>query len=316
MNAYKLLDIETNKVIVSRDVQFHEKIFPLATGSTQSREFQDFFADQVLPMPVFDHVSSSQPISPDPSNVVHTCSTRAAKKPSYLQDYHCALASHSSVEDSSPTSYPLSQFLDYRRLSLPFKAALLSVSSQYEPESYYQAFGHPAWEEAMSAELDALEANKTWSISKELYRYVLETTVYPREPEPLKELRDVTTGHPMSVMGTSLDAGQLMTMLLKLVDTKKTIEVGVFTGYSLLLTALTIPEDGLPVIKRAGVDHKIDFREAEALPVLDQLLKDVGGVVIYDNTLWGGTVAMPEEQTPEIFKSIRQVTLEFNKLLA
>lgn len=45
-------------------------------------------------------------------------------------------------------------------------------------------------------------------------------------------------------MATAPDAGQLMTMLLKLVDAKKTIEVGVFTGYSLLLTALTIPEDG------------------------------------------------------------------------
>ncbi|KAK1550376.1 hypothetical protein Q3G72_018160 [Acer saccharum] len=124
--------------------------------------------------------------------------------------------------------------------------------------------------------------------SEELYRYVLETGVYPREPEPLKELRDVTARHPMSVMGTAPDAGQLMTMLLKLVDAKKTIEVGVFTGYSLLLTALTIPEDGkiiaidlnrdsyeigLPVIKKTGVDHKIDFREAEALPVLDQLLQ-------------------------------------------
>ncbi|KAK4853005.1 hypothetical protein QYF36_002223 [Acer negundo] len=179
--------------------------------------------------------------------------------------------------------------------------------------------------------------------SEELYRYVLETSVYPREPEPLKELRDVTAGHPKSVMGTAPDA------------------VGVFTGYSLLLTALTIPEDGkiiaidlnrdsyevgLPVIKRAGVDHKIDFREAEALPVLDQLLQKenegsfdyafvdadkgnywnyherlmkllkVGGVVVYDNTLWGGSVAMPEKQTPEVFKSDRQATLEFNKLLA
>jgi hypothetical protein len=35
-----------------------------------------------------------------------------------------------------------------------------------------------------------------------------------------------------------------MGMLLKLVNAKKTIEVGVFAGYSLLLTALTIPDDG------------------------------------------------------------------------
>jgi caffeoyl-CoA O-methyltransferase len=45
-------------------------------------------------------------------------------------------------------------------------------------------------------------------------------------------------------MATAPDAAQLIAMLLKLVNPKKTIEVGVFTGYSLLLTALTIPEDG------------------------------------------------------------------------
>jgi caffeoyl-CoA O-methyltransferase len=45
-------------------------------------------------------------------------------------------------------------------------------------------------------------------------------------------------------MGTAPDAGQLMAVLLKLLNAKKTIEVGVFTGYSLLLTALTIPDDG------------------------------------------------------------------------
>lgn len=34
-------------------------------------------------------------------------------------------------------------------------------------------------------------------------------------------------------------------------------------------------EIGLPVIEKAGVAHKIDFREGPALPVLDQLLEDV-----------------------------------------
>lgn len=34
-------------------------------------------------------------------------------------------------------------------------------------------------------------------------------------------------------------------------------------------------ELGLPVIEKAGVAHKIDFREGPALPVLDQLLQDV-----------------------------------------
>ncbi|KAF5458910.1 hypothetical protein F2P56_022903 [Juglans regia] len=198
--------------------------------------------------------------------------------------------------------------------------------------------------------------------SEDLYRYILETSVYPREPEPLKELRHVTAGHPRARFATSPDAGQLVAMLLKLVNAKKTIEVGVFTGYSLLLTALTIPEDGkiiaidvnretfeigLPIIKKAGVADKIDFIESEAVPALDQLLQNpenegtfdfafvdadkgnnwnyhermmkllkVGGVAVYDNTLWLGTVIMSDELTPEHLKLGKQPIIEFNKLVA
>ncbi|MBA0597588.1 hypothetical protein Gorai_007391, partial [Gossypium raimondii] len=190
--------------------------------------------------------------------------------------------------------------------------------------------------------------------SGELYQYVLETNVYPREPELLKELRDMTATHPRAIMATAPDAGQLIAMLLKLTNAKRTIEVGVFTGYSLLLTAFTIPEDGkivaidmnreayeigLPVIRKAGVENKIEFIESEALPpgnengfdfafidadkinywkYHERLMKlvKVGGIVVYDNTLWAGSVAMPEECTPEILREGRERTLEFNKLLA
>jgi hypothetical protein len=34
-------------------------------------------------------------------------------------------------------------------------------------------------------------------------------------------------------------------------------------------------ELGLPVIQKAGVAHKIDFKEGPALPVLDQMIEDV-----------------------------------------
>lgn len=34
-------------------------------------------------------------------------------------------------------------------------------------------------------------------------------------------------------------------------------------------------ELGLPVIEKAGVAHKIDFRESQALPVLDELMQEV-----------------------------------------
>ncbi|KAI4377422.1 hypothetical protein MLD38_015048 [Melastoma candidum] len=205
-------------------------------------------------------------------------------------------------------------------------------------------------------------ANPKLLQSEDLSKYILHTVVYPREPEPLKELRCASAGHPFSFYGTDPDAGQLMAMLLKLIQAKRTIEVGVFTGYSLLLTALTIPDDGkitaidinkeayeigLPIIQKAGVEHKINFIHSPALPVLDNLLQDkenegsfdfayvdadkdnylnyherlvklvkIGGLLVYDNVLWGGFVAMPLETIPERKRKRTTATMEFNKTIA
>lgn len=198
--------------------------------------------------------------------------------------------------------------------------------------------------------------------SQELYQYILETSVYPREPAPLKEIRAITENHPYFFMGASPDSGQLIAMLLDMLNAKNTIELGVFTGYSLLLTALTIPDDGkilaidpnlesyemgLPIIQKAGVEHKIDFKYSLALPVLDKLLEDdnnkssfdfafvdadktnygnyherlmqlvrVGGLIVYDNTLWYGSVGMPEESVDKLMRPERSYLVELNKSLA
>nr|BAK74803.1 hypothetical protein [Cyclamen persicum x Cyclamen purpurascens] len=206
-----------------------------------------------------------------------------------------------------------------------------------------------------------IRPNKGVLQSEALYDYIVETSVYPRESKFLKENRDVTASHPWSGMSSNPDAAQLMGILLKLANAKKTIEVGVFTGYSLLLTALTIPNDGkilaidpdqeaydlgLPVIKRTGVEHKINFVAEAALPVLDKLLIDpenegsfdfafvdadkenylnyherllklvkLGGVIVYDNTLWFGTVALPEDSVKEGWRHGRKTALEVNKAL-
>lgn len=45
-------------------------------------------------------------------------------------------------------------------------------------------------------------------------------------------------------MSISVDEGQFLNMLLKLTRAKKTMEIGVYTGYSLLATALALPDDG------------------------------------------------------------------------
>ncbi|KAG0472221.1 hypothetical protein HPP92_016767 [Vanilla planifolia] len=199
--------------------------------------------------------------------------------------------------------------------------------------------------------------------SDALYQYILETSVYPREPVCLKELREITAKHPWNLMTTSADEGQFLGMLLKLINAKNTMEIGVFTGYSLLATALALPDDGkilamdinrenyelgLPLIQKAGVAHKIDFREGPALPVLDELMKDeskhgsfdfifvdadkdnylnyhqriidlvkVGGVIGYDNTLWNGAVVLPPDAPMRKYiRYYRDFVIELNKELA
>ncbi|XP_020080297.1 caffeoyl-CoA O-methyltransferase 5-like isoform X1 [Ananas comosus] len=204
---------------------------------------------------------------------------------------------------------------------------------------------------------------KTLLKSESLYHYILETSVDPREPECLRELRRISAAHPRGVMASAPDEVQFLGMLLKILNAKNTIEVGVFTGYSLLATALALPHDGkilaldtnresyelgLPVIHKAGVAHKIDFREGPALPLLDQLLADeknkgtldfafvdadksnylnyherlvelvrVGGVIAYDNTLWGGTVAAPPDAPlSEPDRMLSEITRAFNSTVA
>ncbi|XP_062195751.1 tricin synthase 1-like [Phragmites australis] len=184
-------------------------------------------------------------------------------------------------------------------------------------------------------------SNKTLLKSDALYQYVLDTSVLPHEPECMRELRLVTDKHKWGFMQSSPDEAQLLRMLIKLTGAKNTLEVGVFTGYSLLATALALPDDGKviaidvdrdcyevgrPFIEKVGVAHKVDFREGPALEHLDELLADeanlgrfdfafvdadkpnyvryheqllrlvrVGGTIVYDNTLWGGTVALPPD---------------------
>ncbi|CAJ2635385.1 caffeoyl-CoA O-methyltransferase 5-like [Trifolium pratense] len=206
-------------------------------------------------------------------------------------------------------------------------------------------------------------SHKTLLQSDALYQYILETSVFPREHPCLKELREMTNKHPRNLMATPADEGQLISMLIKLINAKNTMEIGVYTGYSLLSTALALPSDGkvlaldvnreyyelgLPIIEKAGVAHKIDFREGNALPLLDQLLQDennkgtfdfifvdadknnylnyhkrvidlvkVGGLIGYDNTLWSGSVAAPPD-TPMLnfVRELRDYVIELNKYLA
>lgn len=130
-------------------------------------------------------------------------------------------------------------------------------------------------------------SNKTLGLDDRLYEYLLSNSL--REPEILAELRQETASHSMSQMQIAPEQGQFMGVLVQLMGARKTLEVGVFTGYSALAVALALPSDGKVIAcdvseeytaiarrywEKAGVSDKIDLRIAPALDTLDQLLAE------------------------------------------
>ena len=127
-------------------------------------------------------------------------------------------------------------------------------------------------------------------LSETTYQYLL--SVSSRENDVLKRLRKETAALPNSSMQVSPDQGQFMALLVQLMGARKTLEVGVFTGYSSLSVALALPKDGKVIAcdvseewttiarrywKEAGVENKIALRLAPALETLEALITDGHG---------------------------------------
>jgi predicted O-methyltransferase YrrM len=120
-----------------------------------------------------------------------------------------------------------------------------------------------------------------------LYDYLLSVSV--REPEVMRDLRAETAKLAEAGMQIGAEQGQFMSLLIKLIGAKRTLEVGTFTGYSALTVALALPEDGRIIAcdvseewtsigrrywQRAGVAHKIDLRIGPGNETLAKLVAD------------------------------------------
>jgi predicted O-methyltransferase YrrM len=182
----------------------------------------------------------------------------------------------------------------------------------------------------------------TIALSDALNAYV--RRVGTREDADLAALREETANHPHAVMQISPEQGQLMALLVRMLRARKTLEVGVFTGYSAMVVAkamgphgkvvaLDISEEFTTVARRhwakAGLANRIELRLKAAAESLEDLvasgesdtfdfafidadksnydtyyeyaLKLVrrSGLIAIDNTLWGGKVIDPTDQTAD-----------------
>jgi predicted O-methyltransferase YrrM len=125
----------------------------------------------------------------------------------------------------------------------------------------------------------------SFHLPDQVQAYVLAHGV--REPAILARLREDTARHPRAQMQIAPEQGAVLRFLVEVLDARRCLEIGTFTGYSSLAVALAMPDDGTIVCcdvseeytqvarrfwAQAGVAHKTDLRIAPAVDTLDGLI--------------------------------------------
>lgn len=139
----------------------------------------------------------------------------------------------------------------------------------------------------MCSHLEILVEKGKLGLINNTHKYVLDSSL--RESEVLTRLRLETDKDPSAIMQIPPEQGQLMALLVKLIGAKRTIEIGVYTGYSALCVSQAMSSDSYTVAcdvneewtniakrywKEADVDKKIDLRIAPATETLELLIAD------------------------------------------
>ncbi|MBB72589.1 MAG: SAM-dependent methyltransferase [Legionellales bacterium] len=130
---------------------------------------------------------------------------------------------------------------------------------------------------------------KSFTLTPQLQSYIIDHSV--RDTEVGQRLREHTAGLQGAVMQISPEQGQFMGLLVKMLGAKRILELGTFTGYSSLVMAQNLSEDGKIITcdideantaiakdywQQAGVIDKIECRLGPALETLEGLLAEFG----------------------------------------
>lgn len=126
-------------------------------------------------------------------------------------------------------------------------------------------------------------------LSEPLERYLFDV-LSPRT-EVQERLRQETQAHPRAAMQIGPDQGLFLGLLVRMLDARRVVEVGTFTGYSALAMAMALPPGGRVLCcdiseeytsiarrywKDAGVADRIDLRLGPASETLTRLLATEG----------------------------------------
>ncbi|KAL4592495.1 hypothetical protein LXL04_005493 [Taraxacum kok-saghyz] len=126
--AYKVFDLVTKKIVISRDIHFHEDIFPLH-GLKNKNAMNDH--NSYIPQHIPDHNSNNF----SPNSIPHT----------YTENTPHPNNDQSSIPPEPP----------YQKIKQTSYTTILFARLSK---------GDPAWELVMAKELNALQENQTWDI--------------------------------------------------------------------------------------------------------------------------------------------------------
>lgn len=168
-------------------------------------------------------------------------------------------------------------------------------------------------------------------ILREAQEAYLERTLPPRDPL-LQEMEEAARRDDVPI--SDPEVGRLLEALARATGARRIVEVGTAIGYGTLCLARGAPEARIRTIdndperlavageylRRGEVADRVDLLQGEALEVLRRLeppidlayvdavktdyrryldlllpAMTVGGLLLFDNLLWGGTVAEPPE---------------------
>lgn len=185
----------------------------------------------------------------------------------------------------------------------------------------------------------------TTIVTPEIEQYCLDMT--GQESEVLKELALATedrTRYPGNMSGKLV--GQTLKMLVALSNSRRVLEIGMFTGYAALSMAEALPDDGEifccetnpraieiaeEYFKRSAHAHKLRVLFGRALDTIPEIkgeldfvfvdadkkkyfeylelvlpMMKVGGLIVIDDALWRGGVLDPQDEREQVIADLNQ----------